>query len=127
MGRRGEKKTPPEAEILIQRLEAHTQQKNRQGMTRFGINVSRALGVSMKTVRQEAKGYRRHHGTALELWKSEIHEARILATILGLPHKPAQWVAGDAIKELEDSKVVERVREKDRRRSQRGSRRKRRG
>ena len=49
------------------------------GMARVGIDVSRALGVSMPDLRAVAKTCGVDQALALELWKTEIHEARILA------------------------------------------------
>jgi 3-methyladenine DNA glycosylase AlkD len=51
-------------------------------MSRVGIDVSRALGVSIPDVRAVAKRCGTDHEVALELWRTAIHEARILATLV---------------------------------------------
>ncbi len=70
---------------LLQRLEDLGRAEQRQGMARFGIDTDRALGVAMPDIRSLAKGYKRQQALAEALWASGIHEARILATIVGAP------------------------------------------
>ncbi len=48
-------------------------------MEHFGIDASKALGIRMPNVRKIAKQIGVNHALALELWKTDIHEARILA------------------------------------------------
>jgi 3-methyladenine DNA glycosylase AlkD len=55
------------------------------GMAYVGIEVSHALGVSIPDVRAIAKRCGTDHDLALELWRTEIHEARILATLVADP------------------------------------------
>ena len=54
-------------------------------MARVGIDVSQALGVSMPDIRAVAKTCGVDHALALELWETEVHEARILATLVADP------------------------------------------
>lgn len=74
--------TAPE---LIAALKAKANPVNVAGMARFGINSEGTLGVSVAEIRKLAKSSGRDHDTALALWASGIHEARILATIVDLP------------------------------------------
>jgi 3-methyladenine DNA glycosylase AlkD len=55
------------------------------GMSRSGINTGRALGVAVPDLRGLARRLGRDHDLAAELWDSEIHEARILATLVDDP------------------------------------------
>jgi len=54
-------------------------------MRRFGIDSTNALGVAMPEVRKLAKSIKKDHGLALELWKTGIREARILASLIDDP------------------------------------------
>jgi 3-methyladenine DNA glycosylase AlkD len=70
----------------------------RPGMARVGINVDRALGVSIPNLRKLGRRYRTDHVLALALWGTEIHEARILASMVDDPAEVTQgqmedWVA----------------------------------
>ena len=54
-------------------------------LAHFGIENSKALGVKMPLMRQLAKSIGVDHELALELWATEIHEARILASMIENP------------------------------------------
>ena len=59
--------------------------RNREGMARYGINTARALGVSIPALRLMARRLGKDHRLAEALWASEIHEARILASMVADP------------------------------------------
>ena len=52
------------------------------GMARVGINVERAIGVSLPDLRTLARSHRPDHQLALSLWDTGIGEARILASMV---------------------------------------------
>jgi 3-methyladenine DNA glycosylase AlkD len=54
-------------------------------MARVGIDVSRALGVSMPNIRAIAKQCGTDQQLAGDLWDTGIHEARMLATLVADP------------------------------------------
>lgn len=56
-----------------------------EGMSRYGIKVEKAMGVSMPEMRAYAKTIGRDHQLALDLWSSGVHEARIMASLLADP------------------------------------------
>ena len=81
---------------LIAELQAQANPVNVAGMARFGINPAGTLGVSVAEIRRLARRAGSSHETALELWASGIHEARILATIIDEParltrRQMSQW------------------------------------
>ncbi|TMK82034.1 MAG: DNA alkylation repair protein [Actinobacteria bacterium] len=57
----------------------------REGMARFGIRTERALGISMPSLRALAKRIGTDHRLAGQLWRSRIHEARLLASMVEDP------------------------------------------
>jgi 3-methyladenine DNA glycosylase AlkD len=63
-------------------------------MARVGIRVDRALGVSVANIRRIAKLAGTDHRLALALWSTEIHEARILATLIENP-ATIRWMQMD--------------------------------
>ncbi|MEQ1892767.1 MAG: DNA alkylation repair protein, partial [Planctomycetota bacterium] len=79
------------AEVLAW-VERNSRRAWREGMTRFGIEADKAVGMSVAKLRAKAKEYRRDHALALELWKSAVPEARMLATFVDDPREvtPAQ-------------------------------------
>jgi 3-methyladenine DNA glycosylase AlkD len=54
-------------------------------MARFGINPERALGVRVPDLRRLAGDLGRDHSLALSLWRTGVHEARILASMVDEP------------------------------------------
>src|SRR5262249_177819 len=54
---------------------------------RFGIKGSQMLGVSVSNIRTLAKTTGKSHELAQDLWKTGIHEARILAGMIDLPEQ----------------------------------------
>ena len=73
-------------EILYE-LERNSNPKDREGMARFGINPKYALGVRVPVLRNLAKRIGKNHKLALELWKTKVHEARILASMIDNPEE----------------------------------------
>jgi len=53
----------------------------------FGVNVPKAYGISAPILHKLAKHIGKDQELAEELWASGIHEARILATLVGESHK----------------------------------------
>ncbi len=72
------------AEIL-DLLKRSANPANVRGMARFGINPHRTLGIPIPFLRQVARPFARDHALAMRLWKSGIHEARILAGMVDDP------------------------------------------
>lgn len=73
------------AEDAIKLLKKNSNPKDKEGMARFGINPQYALGVRVPVMRGLAKKIGKDHDLALELWKTKIHEARILASMIDEP------------------------------------------
>ncbi len=70
---------------VIKKIKSLANPKNIKGMARFGINTKNAYGVSMPGLRKLAKEIGKDHKLAQQLWRSKIHEARILACIIDDP------------------------------------------
>lgn len=86
-----------EYEEIVKRLKSLSSPKNVKGMARFGINPGNTLGVSIPHIRKIAREAGKDHQLARQLWQSGIHEARILASMVGEPEKVTgeqmeQWV-----------------------------------
>jgi len=68
-------------------------------MSRFGIQTSNALGISVPRLRSIAKKTGKNHGLALKLWKTGIHEAGRLASMIDDPSQVTkaqteEWASG---------------------------------
>jgi 3-methyladenine DNA glycosylase AlkD len=81
---------PPKKEdvpSIIATLRRFASKSVRDGMARFAIPSDNALGVSVGTLRKEAKRIGRNHELAEGLWKTRHYEARMLATMIDEPEK----------------------------------------
>ncbi len=59
--------------------------RNVAGMARFGIRPAVAYGVPKPALRKLAREIGRDHDLAQELWASDVHEARVLASMIDDP------------------------------------------
>ena len=74
-------------EAVIAELRSKGSEESRAGMARFGIQTVKAFGVSIPTLRAIARRLGKDHGLAIGLWRSGIHEARLLASMVEDPER----------------------------------------
>jgi 3-methyladenine DNA glycosylase AlkD len=74
-----------DARAAIGELRRRANPSRKPRMARVGIDVAQALGVSVPDIRAVAKRCGTDHTMASQLWRSGIHEARILATLVADP------------------------------------------
>lgn len=72
---------------IMKKLKSWAHEDNVRGMARFGINPKNTLGISVSKLRGLAKEIGKDHALAQRLWKTGIHEARILASFIDEPEK----------------------------------------
>ncbi|WP_214072439.1 DNA alkylation repair protein [Mucilaginibacter sp. dw_454] len=70
---------------VITLLKDKADAKHHAGMLRFGVSNEKALGVKIPEVRKIAKLIKKDHELAQALWDTDIHEARILASMIDDP------------------------------------------
>lgn len=70
---------------ILKKLKSLSNPKAVEGMARFGIIVKNAYGVFIPHLRKMAKEIGKNHELAEQLWKSGIHEARLLAGMIDDP------------------------------------------
>jgi 3-methyladenine DNA glycosylase AlkD len=68
-------------------LKALANPRVRAKMSYFGVDVPKAHGISAPVLHALAKRIGKNHSLALDLWATGIHEAKILATLIGEPEK----------------------------------------
>ena len=86
------------AREVRQTLEEMGDPSRLEGMARYGIDTSRAVGLSVSELRRMARGLGRDHELAAALWAPGVHEARILASLVDEPARVSEaqmdaWVA----------------------------------
>jgi 3-methyladenine DNA glycosylase AlkD len=75
----------PSVAAILKKLRAAGTEKKRSSAMRVGIPMDKAFGVSVGIVRAHAKRLKGCHALAGPLWATDIHEARLLATIIADP------------------------------------------
>jgi len=102
----------PSARSILARLRRIASPEDAAGMARFGIRPrSRVLGISIWELRKIAKETGKSHRLAGELWKSGIHEARILAGFVEEPEKVTEQQLERWVKTFDSWDVVDQVSE----------------
>jgi len=84
---------------VLDKLQSKAKPEQLTGMAKYGITVEGRLGVSVPDMRNLAKELGRDHELALDLWRTGIAEARIVAGMVGDPAKLTEeqmeeWVKG---------------------------------
>lgn len=93
---------------IVAHLQTLRSDSNVEGMSRFGIATETALGISNPDLQKLAKSIGRDHGRALELWKTGLREARMLAIYTADPKvmtkaEVEDWAADFASWEIVDA------------------------
>ncbi|MFH1393905.1 MAG: DNA alkylation repair protein [Candidatus Micrarchaeota archaeon] len=81
----------------------------REGMARYGINTTKALGISVYELKRIAGGIKRDHDVALSLWKSGIHEAMMLAAFLDEPGKVTEKQMESWVKDFDSWDICDQT------------------
>ena len=68
----------PDLPTVLKQLNALAKPENLEGMAHFAIIGENRLGISIPKLRKLAKETGKDHTLALELWRTNIPEARIL-------------------------------------------------
>jgi len=81
------------------RLRTLARPGGREGMARYGIHPALALGVRIPVLRRLAHEIGTDHSLALRLWRTGVHEARILAGMIDDPARVTErqmdsWARG---------------------------------
>ncbi|HUW44211.1 MAG TPA: DNA alkylation repair protein [Dehalococcoidia bacterium] len=84
---------------VLDKLQSKAKPEQLKGMAKYGMTVEQRLGVSVPDMRKLAKEIGKDHKLALDLWRTGIAEARIVAAMVGDPDKLTEeqmeeWVKG---------------------------------
>ena len=72
---------------VLRELERQANPRVRAKMAHFGVHVEKAHGISAPVLHALARRIGGNHALANQLWATGIHEAKILATLIGEPKK----------------------------------------
>ena len=96
-------------EDVMKKLKARARPDALEGMARYGMVAERRLGVSVPDMRKLAKELGKDHKLALELWKTGILEARIVAAMIEEPEKLIEKQMEDWVKDINSWDVCDQV------------------
>lgn len=94
---------------VLDKLQSKAQPEQLEGMAKYGISVEGRLCVSVPDIRKLAKEIGRDHKLALDLWKTGIGEARILAAMVDEPDKLTEEQMEDWVKGINSWDVCDQV------------------
>lgn len=78
-----------------------------EGMKRFGIQPKRTLGLNVPQMRAIAKRVGRDQALAEALWETGIHDARIVASLVGDPARITRSVMDRWVRDFESWDVCD--------------------
>jgi 3-methyladenine DNA glycosylase AlkD len=97
------------AKEILKKLKSKARPDQVEGMARFGISSERRLGVKVPDMRKIAKEVGKDHALALELWKTGIPDAQIVAALVGKPEKLTEAQMEDWVKDFNSWDVCDQV------------------
>ena len=97
------------AEDILKELKAKADPENVEGMARYGISTVGRLGVKVPDMRKIAKEAGKDHALALELWKTGIPDAQIVAALVGEPEKLTDAQMEDWVRDFNSWDVCDQV------------------
>lgn len=94
---------------IIEKLKSNANPEKAVSMAKYGINPDNTLGVNIPFLRKAAKEIGKDHSLAMQLWNSDIHEARILAAFIDEPGMVTQEQIETWVKDFNSWDVCDQV------------------
>jgi len=94
---------------VLKRLKVRARPDQLEGMARYGMVAERRLGLSVPDMRAIAKELGKDHKLAVELWKTGIIEARIVAAMIDEPEKLTENQMEEWVKDINSWDVCDQV------------------
>jgi len=96
-------------EDVLKKLRAKARPDQLEGMTRYGMSAEQRLGVSVPNMRTMAKELGKNHTLALELWRTGIPEAKIVAAMIDEPEKLTEKQMEEWVKDIDSWDICDQV------------------
>lgn len=95
---------------VLKKLKSLSNPKALEGMARFDINTKNiTYGASMPELRKLAKDIGKNHNLAQQLWKSKIHEARIIAGLIDISEEVTEEQMEKWVKDFDSWDICDQV------------------
>ncbi len=96
-------------EEVLEKLKAGARPDQLEGMARYGMAVDRRLGVAVPEMRKIAKEAGKDHRLALELWKTGIPEAMMVASMVDIPEEVTEGQMDKWVKDFNSWDLCDQV------------------
>jgi 3-methyladenine DNA glycosylase AlkD len=96
-------------EEALKKMKGKARPDQLEGMARYGMVVEKRLGVSIPDLRKIAKELGKDHKLAIELWKTGIDDARIMAAMIDEPEKLSETQMENWVKDFNSWDVCDQV------------------
>jgi len=94
---------------VLEKLRVRARPDQLEGMARFGMTPDQRLGVAVPDVRKIAKKVGKDHALALELWRTGIPEAQMVAALVGDPAQLTEAQMEEWVKDINSWDVCDQV------------------
>jgi len=94
---------------VLDKLQSKAKPEQLTGMAKYGMTVEKRLGVSVPIMRNLAKELGRDHKLALDLWRTGITEARIVAGMIADPARLTEEQMEEWAKDIDSWDVCDQV------------------
>ena len=94
---------------VLDRLQSKAKPGQLEGMAKYGMTIEKRLGVSVPDMRRLAKELGKDHKLALNLWRTGVVEARIVAGMVGDPDKLTEEQMEEWVKDINSWDVCDQV------------------
>ena len=97
------------AEEVLKKLKTFARPDQLDGMARYGITVDNRLGAAVPVMRKIAKETGKDHHLAINLWKTGILDAKIVASMIDIPQEVTEQQMEDWVKDFNSWDVCDQV------------------
>ena len=94
---------------IFEKLKLKSRKDQLEGMSRYGININKRLGVSIPDIRKIAKEFGKNHLVALELWDVGLADAKITAALIDEPDKVTENQMEEWVKDIDSWDVCDQI------------------
>lgn len=94
---------------VLKKLKTQAKPDQLEGMARYGMAVENRLGVSVPETRRIAKEIGKDHQLALQLWKTGISEAMMVASMVDIPEAVTEEQMEEWVQDFNSWDVCDQV------------------
>jgi 3-methyladenine DNA glycosylase AlkD len=94
---------------MLDKLQSKARPEQLKGMAKYGMTIEQRLGVSVPDMRKLAKEIGRDHKLALDLWRTGIAEARIVAGMVDDPAELTEEQMEDWVMDINSWDICDQV------------------